>query len=117
MITEKNESKTLTKDISRECKCKLDGTKCNSNQWWNNTKCRWDCKKTHVCEKDYVWHPTLCNSENPKYEASIMDKIICDEVIDIKETNFNEKTITCKTQSFYVLLAFFINYYSIIYSC
>ena len=46
-----------------------------------------------------------------------MDKIICDEVIDIKETNFNEKTITCKTQSFYILLAFFISYYSIIYSC
>ena len=36
MITGINESKTLTKLISCECKCKLDGTKCNSNQWWNN---------------------------------------------------------------------------------
>ena len=33
-----------------------------------------------------------------------MDKIICDEIIDVKETNFNEKNITCKTQSFYILL-------------
>ena len=32
IITEINESKTLTKDISCECKCKFDGTKCNSNQ-------------------------------------------------------------------------------------
>ena len=39
MIPGINESKTLTKHISCECKCKLDGTKCNSNQWWNNDKC------------------------------------------------------------------------------
>ena len=38
MITGINESKTLTK-ASCECKCKLDETKCNSNQWWNNNKC------------------------------------------------------------------------------
>ena len=38
MITLKNESKILTKNISRECKCKFDGRKCNSNQKWNNDK-------------------------------------------------------------------------------
>ena len=27
-----NESKTLTKHISCECKCNFDGRKCNSNQ-------------------------------------------------------------------------------------
>ena len=32
MITGINESKKLTKHISCECKYKLDGTKCNSNQ-------------------------------------------------------------------------------------
>ena len=39
MITEINESKTLAKQISCECKCRFDGRKCNSNQWWNNDKC------------------------------------------------------------------------------
>ena len=39
MITEINESKTLAKHISCECKCIFDGRKCNSNQWWNNNKC------------------------------------------------------------------------------
>ena len=34
-----NESETLTKHISCECKCKFDETKCNSDQWWNNNKC------------------------------------------------------------------------------
>ena len=40
MITGKNELKTLTKDISHECKCKFDGRKCNSIQKWNNDTCR-----------------------------------------------------------------------------
>ena len=39
MITGINESKTLTKHISCKCKCKFDGTKCESNLWWNNNKC------------------------------------------------------------------------------
>ena len=54
MITKINESKTLTKHISCECECKFDGRKCNSDQWWNNDKCRCECKKLHVCEKGYV---------------------------------------------------------------
>ena len=60
MITGINESKTLTKHISCECKYKYDGKKCNSDQWWNNDKCRCECKKHHICE-------------NGKYLASIMD--------------------------------------------
>ena len=33
MISGINESKTLTKHISCECKCKFDRRKCNSDQW------------------------------------------------------------------------------------
>ena len=51
MITAINESKTLTKHISCECKCRFDGRICNSNQWCNNDKCRCECKKRHICEK------------------------------------------------------------------
>ena len=54
MITEINESKTLTKDISCECKCKFDGRICNSDQWWNNDKYWCGCKKRHVCKKDII---------------------------------------------------------------
>ena len=43
MNTGINESKTLKKYISYECKCKFDGRKCNSNKWWNNDKCRCEC--------------------------------------------------------------------------
>ena len=67
MITGINESKTLTKHISCECKCKFDERKCNSDQWWNNDKCKCECKKRHVCEKNYVWNPAACSCENGKH--------------------------------------------------
>ena len=53
MVTGINESKTLIKHISCECKCKFGGRKYNSNQNWNNIK--WRCefkniKEHHVCK-------------------------------------------------------------------
>ena len=67
MITWTNESKTLTKYISSECKCKFDGKKCNSDQWWNNDKYWCECRKCHVCEKDYIWNPATWICENGKH--------------------------------------------------
>ena len=97
-----NESKTLTKHISCECKCKFDRRKCNSNQWWNSNNCRCECKKHHIL------NPSTCISESRKYLASIMEDsvIICDEIINAKETKTIQKNITCKTQNFYILHAF-----------
>ena len=122
MITGINESKTLTKYVSCECKCKFNGRKCNSDQWWNNNKYQCDRKKCHACEKDYVWNPATCSCENEKYLASIVDDsvIMCDEVIESYDeetktipTNFNGKKTTCKT----CFTCIFINYHSIIDSC
>ena len=68
-------------------------------------------------KNDYVSNPTICNCENGKYLASIMvdSTIICDEVIEsfdeeIKTipTNFNKENVTCKMQSFYILLSFLL---------
>ena len=107
MITGINESKTLTKYISCECKCKFVGTKCSSNQWWNKNK-----KKHHICEKDYVWDPATCNCENKKYLASIMDDswVICDEVVESynEEIKFIKKKAIYKTQNFYILISFLL---------
>ena len=69
---------------------------------------RW--KKHHICEKDYIWHPATCSCENGKYLASTIDNFVitCDEIIEkIKTvlTSLTEK-IDCKTQNFYILLAF-----------
>ena len=90
-----NESKTLTKHISWECKCRFDEKKCNSDQWSNSNKYWCQCKKRHVCEKDYVWNPAACNCENRKYLASVIDNsvIISDEfrgVYDNDKVNLND---------------------------
>ena len=58
-----------------------------------------ECKNCHVCERDYVWTPSICSCENWKNLNSIENEsaIICDGVIDSYEketktisTNFNE---------------------------
>ena len=64
MITEIDESKTLTKHITWKCKRKLNSRKCCSNQKGNNDKCRCECEKHNTCEKDYISNPAICSSEN-----------------------------------------------------
>ena len=58
-------------------------------------------KKIHACEKDCFWNPATCNCGNGKYLGSIMDKIICDETTDVKETNFNLRNISCNIYLFF----------------
>ena len=102
MITGINESKTLTKHISCKCKYTFHGRNWDWNQSWNNDKFWSKCKKHHIFEKDYIWNPSTCISENKKYLASIMDNwaIIYDEIIEeTAPTNFNKNKETCKTQN------------------
>ena len=113
MITEKNGSNILTKDISCECKCEFDGRKSNSDQWCSNDKYGCECKKHNICEKDYIWNLATGSCENEKYLASVIDDsfITCHETIEETKTiptSFSEKYITSKKKSFYILLAFLL---------
>ena len=113
MITEKNWSNILTKDISCECKCEFDGRKSNLDQWCSNDKYGCECKKHNICEKDYIWNLATWSCENEKYLASVIDDsfITCNETIEETKTiptNFSEKYITSKKKSFYILLAFLL---------
>ena len=95
-----SEPKTIIKHISCQGKCKFDTKKSNSNQWWNNDKCRCEYKKDDIWEKDYISKPSTCICENGKYSANIMDDsaISCAEIIEKTiTTNFNEKNVTCKS--------------------
>ena len=101
MITGINKSKVLTKHISGKWKCKFDGKKCSSIQNWNNNKCRDECKKHHICEKDYIWNIATCTCENGKYLANFIDDsvIMCDEITEETKTIptiFNEKMQSVK---------------------
>ena len=69
----KPESKALRKHVSCKCEYKFDSRKCNSNQKWNNNKCRCDYKNTtehHMCKKDYTWNASTCSCEDGKYSRS-----------------------------------------------
>ena len=83
-----------------ECKSDFDRSNCNSDQWWDNDKCWFECNKRHVFEKDYVGNYTKYNSENGKYLAIIMDDsaIMFDEIIEeTVPANLNESKANCKT--------------------
>ena len=75
MITRVNESNSLTK--------------CNSNQKWNNNKCRCQCKirKNAMCA-NCIWNPGTCTCKNGKYLESIIgDPVaICDEIMEVTIT-------------------------------
>ena len=78
MIARTNESQTLIKHISYACKCKFHGRKCNSNQKWNNGKCRCrhkNLKEHYLCEKFYIWNSAACSSGNGKYLAFIIIQV------------------------------------------
>ena len=94
MITGNNGSKILAKIISCECKCRFDGKKCNSDQWWNKDKCLCECKKCHVGKKYYIWNCATSSCKNGKYLASIIDDsaITCDEIIDVEAKSNESET-------------------------
>ena len=105
VITGINESKTLAKHISCECKCKFDGRKCR----------RCECKKHHVCEKDHIWNPATSSCKNGKYLASIIDnwwlsvmKLERQKQKLLFQHILIKINITCKTQNFNILLPFLI---------
>ena len=75
MIARTNESQALIKHISYACKCKFHGRKCNSNQNWNNGKCRCrhkNRKEHYLCNKYYIWNSDTCSCGNGKYLASFI---------------------------------------------
>ena len=67
-----------------------------------------ECKKHHICEKDYIWNPGTCSCENSKCLEGTIDSsvILCDEIIGAEETTTIPKNIICETKSFYALLTF-----------
>ena len=94
VITGINELKRLTKDISCKCKCKFDSRKCNSDQKWNNDKCRCECKRHNIFGEDHIWNAATWSYKDDKYLANIMDDsvITCDEIIDVEAKSYNEET-------------------------
>ena len=99
MIVRINESKTLTKHKSCNCKFKFHGRKCNSNQNWNNNKFQSEYKnfrEHHVSKTDYIWNPVTCTWETGKYLGIVISGsvAVCDKIIEMTKAmskNVNKK--------------------------
>ena len=67
----------------------------------NKEKCLCECKKCHVCEKDYIWNSATCSCKNGKYLASIMDdsENMCDKIIEAKAQLNGKETKNISTNS------------------
>ena len=98
MITNKNEAKTMKKNISCDCKCKFNSTACNSNQKLNDESCQCKCRNYRKCKKDYSWNPSTFNCEESKYLKSIADTVIRhDEIVPVIDTVSTKITNTIAT--------------------
>ena len=82
MITGINESNTLTKHISCECKCKFDGKKCN--QINGGITINVDVSAKNVMYLKKIIFETLLHVVVKMEKFSIIDDlaITCDEVIE-----------------------------------
>ena len=103
-------SETLRKHISCECKFKFDGKNVIQVNGGVTINVNVIVKHIIYVKKIMIGILVHVTVKDGKYLGSIMDDsaIICDEIIDFKETNFNEKNKTCKTQSFYISLPFLL---------
>ena len=108
MITEKNESKTLRKHISCKCRCKFDGRKCNSDQWWNSNKRQCECKKCQVCEKDYIWNASTCSCETGEYLLSIMDDSVSHTYDEPSNCNENKQFVKPEISIFHLRFSYLL---------
>ena len=75
IITNKNETKGMTKNISCDYECNFNSTTCNSNQKWNNKTINANVKIIVHQKKDFSWNPSPCICEKSKYLKSIADRL------------------------------------------
>lgn len=112
MVTEINESKTLTK--YGLCKCKLNLMMENVIPMKSGRTINVECKNRkehHVCKKAYIWNLATSSCKDDKYLGNFFDDSVknCVEMIDrtkaIKQILMKTK-VTCKTKNFHVSLHF-----------
>ena len=70
LMSRNNKTRHIKWHETGKCMCRLDKIICNSEQRWNEDKCRCECKELidkGVCDKGYVWNPSNCECECDKY--------------------------------------------------
>ena len=123
LITGLNKSKTITKHISFEWKCKFD-VKVNVIQINGGIMINVNASTESAVyvKKYYVLNAATCSCKDGKYLANIMNEsvITCDEIPDADEetitvpTNFNEKKYNLWNNNLYTWLPFLLIRFAIL---
>ena len=86
--------------------------KCYSDQWWNNYKCQYECKKIHIYEKDYVWNPATIS----KYTQQVLWMIQQLHLMKLQNHTM-KKQISMKRKQFVKRknFIFFLHFYQLLH--
>ena len=126
LVSRTNETKYIEWYQTCKCKCRLDGRVCNSEQRWNDCKCRCECKELIdkcVCDKGSIWNPSNCECEcdklcdvrkyldyeNCKCRKKLVDKLVDECTENVEEVKLAKITSTenenvCKCSSYTVYI-------------
>ena len=66
LVSRTNETRHISWHETCKCKCRLDPSVCNNKQYWNNDKCKWECRELideGRCHKGFIWYPNNCEGE------------------------------------------------------
>ena len=69
LMSRTNETRRIKGNKTCKCKCRVDGSICNTKQKWNNDKCKCECKELinkEMCDKEFIWNPSNCECECDK---------------------------------------------------
>ena len=87
LVSGVDETKFVVQHESRECKCRLNESVCNSKQKWNHVDCQYQCKELDdwgSCKNGYIWHFSTCDCE-------------CNKVCQI-DKHWDIRNCSCKTR-------------------
>ena len=106
-------NKTRHIEWHKTCKYKyrLHTSVCNNKQWWNENKCRWECKELidkGTRDKVFIWNPSNCECEcdkscdvgeylyyeNCKCRKRSVDKLVEECVENVEEAKIAGITVT-----------------------
>ena len=127
-----NETRQMIWHETCKSVCRLTSAVCNTEQIWNEDKCRCDCKEDLInkgtCDKEFIWNPSNCECECDKscgigeyldYKSCICRNNLVDKLVEecssvIGENKVYNETLNviqssdCASCTLYVLLfAFF----------
>ena len=127
LISWTNETRHVKWHETCKCKYRLDKSVCNSEQRWNEDKCKCECKELidkGVCDKGFIWNPSNCECEcdkpcdfseyldysNCKCRKRLRDKLVEECTKNIEETRFHSAENEKKHKHSFCILCIFVKF-------